>query len=85
MLLVQLQDAKQLRQLGRAERSRLADFVTSSGLDALTVSMLMGHADPSMVARVYSHLNHAPDYLLKAVERAGARQPRCKNVTVGDA
>ncbi len=43
----------------------------TSGLDALTVSMLMGHADPSMVARVYSHLNHAPDYLLKAVERAG--------------
>ena len=45
----------------------------TSGLDALTVSMLMGHADPSMVARVYSHLNHAPDYLLKAVERAGRK------------
>lgn len=41
-----------------------------SGLDALTVSMLMGHADPSMVARVYSHLNHAPEYLLGAAEKA---------------
>ena len=47
----------------------------TSGLDALTVSMLMGHADPSMVARVYSHLNHAPGYLLKAVEKARESTP----------
>ncbi len=38
-----------------------------SGLDALTVSQLMGHVDVSMVARVYSHLSHAPDFL-KSVE-----------------
>lgn len=30
------------------------------GLDALTVSQLMGHADVTMVAKVYSHLSHAP-------------------------
>jgi integrase len=40
------------------------------GLDALTVSVLMGHADPSMVARVYSHLSHATDYLQEAANRA---------------
>ncbi|MEZ6101618.1 MAG: tyrosine-type recombinase/integrase [Pirellulaceae bacterium] len=40
------------------------------GLDALTVSVLMGHSDPSMVSRVYSHLNHAPEYLLDQAQRA---------------
>lgn len=40
-----------------------------SGVDALTVSVLMGHADPSMIARVYSHLSHAPDYLLQSVRK----------------
>ncbi|HUY89404.1 MAG TPA: tyrosine-type recombinase/integrase [Pirellulales bacterium] len=42
------------------------------GLDALTVSVLMGHADCSMVAKVYSHLSHAPDYLREAVRKATA-------------
>lgn len=43
------------------------------GLDALTVSVLMGHADGStMVAKVYSHLNHAPDYLREAARKATA-------------
>ncbi len=40
------------------------------GLDALTVSMLMGHADPTMVSRVYSHLSHATDYLRQAAQKA---------------
>jgi integrase len=40
-----------------------------SGVDALTVSVLMGHADPSMIARVYSHLSHAPEYLLDSVKK----------------
>jgi integrase len=42
-----------------------------TGVDALTVATLMGHADPSMVAKVYSHLNHAADYLREQVRRAG--------------
>jgi integrase len=42
------------------------------GLDALTVSVLMGHADCSMVTKVYSHLNYAPDYLREAVQKARA-------------
>jgi len=40
------------------------------GVDALSVSMLMGHADPSMVAKVYSHLSHAPEFLLEQARRA---------------
>lgn len=43
-----------------------------SGVDALTVSVLMGHADPSMIARVYSHLTQAPGHLLEAVRKATA-------------
>ncbi len=42
------------------------------GLDALTVSQLMGHADVTMVAKVYSHLSHAPDFLRSAMRRATA-------------
>ncbi|HVX62152.1 MAG TPA: tyrosine-type recombinase/integrase [Pirellulales bacterium] len=42
------------------------------GLDALTVSVLMGHADCSMVTKVYSHLSYAPDYLREAVQKARA-------------
>lgn len=42
------------------------------GLDALTVSQLMGHADVTMVAKVYSHLSHAPDFLRSAMQKATA-------------
>ena len=32
-----------------------------SGLDGLTVAILMGHSDPSTLARVYQHLSHEPN------------------------
>src|SRR5262249_10090619 len=32
------------------------------GVDPLTVAILMGHADPSMLAKVYQHLAHDPDF-----------------------
>ena len=35
----------------------------AAGVDSLTVGMLMGHADLSQVARVYSHLSKNPDFL----------------------
>jgi integrase len=41
-----------------------------SGVDALTVSVLMGHADPTMIAKVYSHLSHAPQYLRDSLRKA---------------
>jgi integrase len=37
------------------------------GVDALTVSVLLGHSDTTMISRVYSHLTQAPEYLLKAL------------------
>ena len=40
------------------------------GIDALTVSILMGHSDSSMVARVYGKLSHATDYLREAAKKA---------------
>jgi integrase len=52
-----------------AFRHSFAHRLLRSGVDALTVSVLMGHVDPSMVARVYSHLSHAPDYLRESLKR----------------
>ena len=38
-----------------------------SGVDALTVSTLVGHVDTTTIGKVYAHLTQAPDYLLKAL------------------
>lgn len=43
-----------------------------AGVDHVTVSVLAGHADASMVAKVYQHLAHDPEYLLKQIRRANA-------------
>lgn len=40
------------------------------GVDALTVAILMGHKDPSTLARTYQHLSHDPKHLLKQAKRA---------------
>jgi integrase len=40
------------------------------GVDSLTVAILMGHRDPSTLARVYAHLSHRPDHLLAEARRA---------------
>jgi integrase len=40
------------------------------GVDPLTVAILMGHADPSMLAKVYQHLAHDPEFLRNAVMKA---------------
>lgn len=42
-------------------------MLTDSGVDSLTVSTLLGHADGSMLARVYSHLDQNTEHLRKAV------------------
>jgi len=39
-------------------------------LDAFTVSVLMGHADVSTLARQYQHLAKAPGFLQQAINRA---------------
>jgi len=40
------------------------------GVDPLTVAILMGHKDPSMLARVYQHLAHSPEHMLGQAKRA---------------
>lgn len=51
-------------------RHSWATKALKSGLDGLTVAILMGHSDPSTLARVYQHLSHDPQHLLKQARRA---------------
>ena len=53
-----------------ALRHSWATKALKSGLDGLTVAILMGHSDPSTLARVYQHLSHDPQHLLKQARRA---------------
>ncbi|MDB4614266.1 hypothetical protein OAH18_01110 [bacterium] len=40
-----------------------------SGVDAMTVAILAGHSDPSMLAKTYQHLSQSPEFLLKQVRK----------------
>jgi integrase len=40
------------------------------GVDPLTVAILMGHSDPSTLAKVYQHVAHDPEYMQGAARRA---------------
>jgi len=51
-------------------RHSLATRLLTAGVDALTVSIILGHADPSMLAKVYQHINHEHSYLLEALRKA---------------
>lgn len=44
-----------------------------AGVDHLTVAALMGHADGSMVTKVYSHMNRAEGHLREALGKADGR------------
>jgi len=39
-------------------------------VDSLTVAVLMGHKDPSTLARTYQHLSHNPEHLLQQARLA---------------
>ena len=43
------------------------------GVDPLTVAILMGHKDPSTLARVYQHLAHSPEHMLEQAMKATRR------------
>ena len=56
-----------------AFRHSFATRLLESGADSLSVSALLGHADGTMLARVYSHLDQSFDYLHGVLTRtAGA-------------
>ncbi len=52
-----------------ALRHSWATNALQQGVDALTVAILMGHRDPSTLARTYQHLSHNPEHLLAQARR----------------
>lgn len=48
------------------------DRALKSGVDALTCAIIMGHRDPSTLAKVYQHLSQSPSYLRQQVRRVRA-------------
>lgn len=46
-------------------RHSFATRKLQEGLDPLTVAELLGHSDPSMLAKVYQHLSHDPQHMLQ--------------------
>lgn len=51
-------------------RHSFATNALQRGLDSLTVAVLMGHKDPSQLARTYQHLSLNPGHLLAEARRA---------------
>ncbi len=62
-------------------RQSFATRLLEAGADPLTVSALPGHADGSMLARVYSHLGESVDHLRGAPQAPGRR--RCRSLSGG--
>lgn len=68
-----------MRRLGKktGHKHALYDFrhgygtrMLQAGVDAVTVGVLMGHANPAMIASVYQHLAQSPTYLLDQAMKA---------------
>lgn len=53
-----------------ALRHSWATHALQNGVDALTVAILMGHKDPSMLAKVYQHLALNPSHMLQQARKA---------------
>lgn len=53
-----------------ALRHSWATHALRRGVDPLTVAILMGHSDPSMLAKVYQHLALDPDHLRSQLAKA---------------
>ncbi|QDV79870.1 tyrosine-type recombinase/integrase [Botrimarina mediterranea] len=52
-------------------RHSFATRMLESGLDALTVALLLGHSNPAMLSTTYQHLAHNPAHLLSQLASAG--------------
>jgi integrase len=53
-----------------ALRHSFATHALMRGVDCITVSTLMGHSDPSTLARVYQHLGQNPAFLHEQLQKA---------------
>ena len=56
-------------------RHAFATHALERGVDSVTVAVLMGHSDPSMLAKVYQHLTQNPKFLLDQVKKATSAPP----------
>ena len=53
-----------------ALRHSWATHALQSGVDPLTVAILMGHSDPSMLSKVYQHVALNPVHMLEQAKKA---------------
>ena len=53
-------------------RHAFATRAIHNGVDPLTVGTLLGHRDPSMLAKVYAHVAQDTEYLIRSVRKASA-------------
>ncbi|HZL38113.1 MAG TPA: site-specific integrase [Tepidisphaeraceae bacterium] len=53
-------------------RHSFATHALMQGVDCITVSTLMGHADPSTLAKTYQHLSQNPAFLQQQLRKATA-------------
>lgn len=58
-----------------AIRHSYATNALQRGVDPITLAVLMGHADVSMIAKVYQHLTANPKFLLDAARKAKEADP----------
>jgi len=56
-----------------ALRHSWATHALERGVDSVTVAVLLGHSDPSMLAKVYQHLTQNPKFLLDQTKKATTR------------
>jgi integrase len=53
-----------------AFRKGFATEALKAGVDTVTVAHLMGHRDPSMVSKVYGHVQQDPEHMANSMKRA---------------
>ena len=57
-----------------AFRKGFATEALKAGVDTVTVAHLLGHRDPSMISRVYGHVQQDPEHMAQAARRARGSQ-----------
>lgn len=53
-----------------ALRHSFATHALMNGVDCITVSTLMGHSDPSTLAKTYQHISQSPTYMSEQLRKA---------------